>query len=225
MKKFNVLVKEKKLAKYDFSGEFLTKQKGKFVFSEKHSNSIFVADDNVKPKKELTEQFGSHLQNVLSICSAAKNKPSIVVINPLLKKDQILTTLGENYKQLKNESEFELLNTMSSIYFSSSNHDKMLEQIFSLRSNDIPKNNLYVILNLTSTKDYKEPIKQLHTYLTIAISRNIYFMVFVGDKQLFIKNYSPETYDTVLGNCTVKFVCNETNITSIEQFRLPTINY
>lgn len=160
------------------SGNLLFKDDKNFYFAPNFSNCIIIdsRDDN---KGKLPKYgIGHYILDQLSVFAKIKNRPSLVIKSTYHghNGDLLTGTLEKTYKKLEYVSDVKEFNKNASYYYceSSKYFEQIIDELYKSRSSDT--NNMlpvYIVIEDMTNVD----LSHLATMVTIARSRNIYFIV------------------------------------------------
>lgn len=199
-----VKLKESEIVKKGFTGNFISKDKKDFLFFERFANSLFVVEE--EGYGSLYLDFEKYLLTFFDVCSKSVNKPSFIYINGDVAPDKIMQTLGNSYYDIIEQEEIYRLNKQPAFYipFENDNYDELIERFIQERSATLNNRELFIILDNVE----KLSLPMLDKYVTLGRSRNIYFIILIANKNLFIENNMQESFDVIKNNCMLEFSCS-----------------
>lgn len=214
-----VKVKEKKLDNMLIKGNYLYNENGTYYFNDVLRNCLIYVDPKYykdgNKNGNLFLEVEKYLLDFFSICSKSKNKPSIVYYNSITTADDISKRLGASYLDILDEEDILKINEGPAFCCLYKNFSSIMETVIKSRTDmPAPRNDVFVIVD----KPEKELIKELNTFVTIGRSRNVYFIVFVHDKELYEKTYSQEDFNILSGNCALTFICSPDEVVEVNRY-------
>lgn len=211
-------IKIKDLENSQMPGNYLYKDEKYYYFSVNKYHNLFIVN---KSLNTFDNEYGSLFLkfeqwqfDLFDICSKVSNSPSFLFYNSNTSPDEIKKHLGEKYTDILEVKDIEKINdSKPSLHwlFEDSKFEDVFEKIMEKRD-FMTSNDLFVILD-SPEEDF---IKNLTTYITLARSRKIYFIILVASKDLFIEKYSSEELDIIESNCPIRFICNNDEIIELK---------
>ena len=147
------------------------------------------------------EKFdNNYLKNFLYIHKESKSQASFVFYNSSLGREDIAGFLGDKYTVVDN---LDPQGTCQVMFLDEKTPiAERLENVLKVRSKVFNTQNIYVVIE--KPEDFR--IENLEKLMTIARSRNIYFVLVVEDKEAFKKTYTPEGVISIVANC--EYTCH-----------------
>lgn len=190
-------------------GNFLYEKKNNYFFANRKCHQLFLVEDDAIVSGGMFLQFENYLFKFFNICKECKEGPSILSVNGIITPSKMQEILGSDYKQLNNIDFLKLNNQKSFVMADENNISKILEDLIVSRNSEVSRDLFVIIDSLDNIK-----IENLTTYLTLARSRNIYFIVLLESKNKFIEIYSAKDLKIIKENCYIKFTYEgENNLT------------
>lgn len=204
MAKDIIKTKKKDIVGKELPGNFICLKKENAVFLNRFTNSLFLVEENEYGALYL--DFEKYLLNLFSLCGASSTKPSIIYINGDVGPDLIKQTLGNDYYDILEKEEVYLLDKKPAFYipFEDDNYDDLVGRFIQDRTNHISNRKMFVVIDNIE----KLSLPMIDTYVTLSRSRNMYFVILIANKKLFIDKYSEEVLEILKANCMLHFKCD-----------------
>ena len=214
---------------FSIPGTFLYEKDEELYFNNGFNNILSLSTDGENEIDYYRCFEKNYLEKLFWAVGNCDNKPTILCFNDYLSKFESLDLLlGSEYYNLNLdiedkvsfEFEIEKLNNSPCIFHNGNEEDfdKVLDAIIAYRNpivNNMGKDfNAYEKLKdiIVLISDPQElDIEKIKTMMTIGLSRKIYFLISIMDKQKFIENTSEVDYDIVEGLCKSKMVYSSEN--------------
>lgn len=200
------------------TGNYLYKDEKYCYFADSKYHNLFIVN---KELNTFDNEYGSLFLkfeqwqfDFFDICSKVKNSPSFLFYSSNTSPDEIKKHLGEKYTDILEVKDIEKINDAKpSLHwlFEDTKFEDVYEKIIEKRD-FMSSNDLFIILD-SPEQDF---VKNLTTYITLARSRKIYFIVLIANKDLFLERYSSEELEMIESNCPIRFICNNDEIIEIK---------
>lgn len=200
--KLSYKVKEKKLEKENIC-KYIIKDEETYYFANKKHNWLFIKNEQKNGNMFLAVE--NWLYEFYNTIEKTSNMPSIAAFDSITTPDRIKEHCNKYIVDFDNEDA--LINQKSVItLLDSADFDKIMKKIIESRNDNLFSKELIVVLDGIDKNKYPN----LMTYLTLAKSRNIYFIVVSYDKEDFEENNS-----LIKDYFDIKYLCNKDEIQEI----------
>lgn len=195
-----------------FSGFPIYKDNKYFYVANKPCHTMLYNKD--KTFENLMETIDKYIQSTILISTCSISKPTIFAINSAIstsnlkyfvaRKKEYIVTFDNNYSEHVGSPIISLTSDKDDL-------DKVIEDIIIAQNNkEVQTPIIFIIDALEKTK-----IKRLDSYMSIAISRNIFFVLIVEDAELLDKTFHDQK-ETIMLNIGLKHNFEKGRISSIE---------